>query len=372
MHSFNRLNSSRGAKRRGGFTLIELLIVMAVGAVVAGALALLFSETVTSKAQVDRKARKLESGRQAIELIRDDVQVAGFFGELLPAGANWAFSADELSPCTTDPSKLGFNAAAGKVPFPVSGLSAPADSVLPCIANLKPDTDVLIVRRASTLSQAVDSVQEGDVYLQTRLCSNASIDPLNKPFALGTTKASLNLHTARCNPAEFSLARKYEVHIYYVGTCNDCVVGDNIPTLRRAQLALDGGALVIDDNVPLVPYIDNLVLEYGFDGADTLPLGAPDGTPDEFDGEPDQWLRAQADLNASPENTGTTYGWQHATAVRVGVIARDAEPQPAGYSDNRTFTVGTKAVAAANDEFSRQLFTQVVRIVNVAGRRETP
>lgn len=336
-----------GLDRNSGFSLVELMVVLAIGAVLATALAVLFSESVKSRAQVERKAGKLESGRQAIEMLRDDIRLAGFYGELRPEGTY-----STPNPCETTVANLGWDPATGTVPLPVTGFEAHNETpAMPgCLESLAPDTDVLVVRRTNTNVLAAAAITPGDVYVQLRLCANAAVDPISTPFAVGTTAASLNLHTLNCDPAKLSPARKYEVHIYYISTCNDCAgAGDGIPTLKRSQLVLDGGALVMQ-NVPLVPYIDNMHIDYG---VDTTALA---------DGQPDVYRVASAVTAAE---------WPNVVATRVSLVARDAQPQP-GYVDTKQFNVGAKTIPAAGDAFARQLFTEVVRVVNVSGRSETP
>lgn len=343
----NNTKTTFGSTYTCGFSLVELMVVLAIGAVIATALAVLFSESVKSRAQVERKAGKLESGRQAIELLRDDIRLTGFYGELLPASG--LYSTPE--PCEVDVAAMGWDPATGTIPLPMFGYEDhdEAPAMPACLDNKADDTDVLVVRRTNTNVTPVASITEGDVYLQLRLCANAAVDPINRPFALETTKAGLDLHTLSCDPAKFSPARKYEVHIYYISTCNDCSgAGDGIPTLKRAQLVFDGGLTM--QSVALVPYIENMHVEYGVDT--TAPA----------DGQPDEYRVASAVTAAE---------WPNVVAARVWVVARDAQPH-VGLPDNRQFNVGTKTIPAAADQFSRQLFTEVVRVTNVSGRSETP
>lgn len=349
----NNTKMTFGFKRARGFSLVELMVVLAIGAVIATALAVLFSESVKSRAQVERKAGKLESGRQAIELMRDDIRLAGFYGELLPTSG--LYSTPE--PCEDDVAAMGWDPTTGTIPLPIFGYENHGEGpAMPaCLDDFPdppykaPNTDVLVVRRTNTNVTPVDSITEGDVYLQLRLCANAAIDPLSRPFKLETTKAALDLHTLSCDPTKFAPVRKYEVHIYYISRCNDCSdPKDDIPTLKRAQLVFDSGLKM--QHVSLVPYIENLHIEYGVDT--TAPA----------DGQPDVYRVASAVTAAE---------WPNVVAARVWVVARDAQPH-VGAPDNRQFNVGAKVIPAAADQFSRQLFTEVIRVVNVSGRSETP
>jgi type IV pilus assembly protein PilW len=57
--------------------------------------------------------------------------------------------------------------------------------------------------------------------------------------------------------------------------------------------------------------------------------------------------------------------------VRIHVLARSLEPTQ-GYSDTKTYTLGTGTMGPFGDGFKRHVFTTTVRLINPAGRRETP
>jgi len=58
--------------------------------------------------------------------------------------------------------------------------------------------------------------------------------------------------------------------------------------------------------------------------------------------------------------------------VRMHVLARSLEATP-GFTDTKTYVLGnTGTLGPFNDGFKRHVFTTSVRLVNPAGRRETP
>jgi type IV pilus assembly protein PilW len=57
-------------------------------------------------------------------------------------------------------------------------------------------------------------------------------------------------------------------------------------------------------------------------------------------------------------------------AVRVHLLARNNE-RSAGYTDGKSYNLGLAgATAAANDNFKRHVFSQLIRVVNPSARRD--
>ena len=152
--------------------------------------------------------------------------------------------------------------------------------------------------------------------------------------------------------------RKYVSRIYYISSCNECGI-DTVPTLKMAELR--GTAMA---EVPLAEGIENMVLEYGFDTTDpadsTLDADASKGVPDIF-------LTALSGTAGARDND-----WANVVAVRVHLLSRTTERTP-GYSDaDRTYTLGPISINGDTTGFKRRVYTNTVRITNIAGRREVP
>jgi type IV pilus assembly protein PilW len=140
--------------------------------------------------------------------------------------------------------------------------------------------------------------------------------------------------------------RKYIVRIYYVSTCNDCGTGgDTVPTLKMVEFT-DGATTTR----PVVEGIENLQFDYG---VDTTGDGAPD----------------------SYTTTPAAAQWKDVMAVRVNILARNID-KTAGYTDTKSYQLsavtGVAAIPAANDNYKRHAYNQVVRVINPSSRRETP
>ena len=59
------------------------------------------------------------------------------------------------------------------------------------------------------------------------------------------------------------------------------------------------------------------------------------------------------------------------TAVKMYVLARNREPSR-GYTDTKTYQLGETSLGPFNDHYKRHVFSTVVRLPNISGRRETP
>jgi type IV pilus assembly protein PilW len=63
------------------------------------------------------------------------------------------------------------------------------------------------------------------------------------------------------------------------------------------------------------------------------------------------------------------YRWEDVVAVKLFLITRDLK-STTGYSDTKSYVMGTKTIGAAGDSYRRRLTSTVVKLVDMAGRRE--
>src|SRR4051794_28560854 len=74
--------ASRGPQTQHGLTLIEFMVSIVLGMLMVAALATLIADQSGNRAEVDRNGRLIENGRYAIRAVADDLQLAGYWGEL--------------------------------------------------------------------------------------------------------------------------------------------------------------------------------------------------------------------------------------------------------------------------------------------------
>ncbi|HEY0845915.1 MAG TPA: PilW family protein [Noviherbaspirillum sp.] len=347
--------------RQSGFSLVELMVAITIGLLLLAGLAGVFTTTSASRNEVDRTNRRIENGRYAVQLLMEDLRLAGYLGELDPSSL--ATPASKPDPCATATADL-------KAAMPLhiqgydDGASAPA-----CLQDLKAGTDIVVVRRSSTCVAGVgdcEAVTAGAPYFQASLCyptsgaTELASGNINQYFALDANTAALTMHKKDCTT--LASLRRYRTHIYFIANNNEG--SDGIPTLKRAELGGTGGNTAFTI-VPLVEGIENLQLEYGID---TDAKGSANaGSPNAYTTDPDTYdtCVGQACLEH----------WRNVVAVKLHLLARNTD-RSVGYTDTKTYTLGldadnaAKTVGPFNDGYKRHVYQSSIRLSNPAGRKE--
>lgn len=361
--SFARLAPSR---RQRGVSLIELMIGLALGLVVVGAMTTMYVESSKVRNQTERISRQVESGRYALQLITADLQQAGFYDAFDPDASSKstyvAPPAAKPNPCDT-----GLNSLRAAFTVPVQGYNAPAANPLTCISDFKPNTDILVIRRASgcvagpTADANCDAAAAGDFLFQASLCNTEINTGTSNAYRLDTTVANLDRHQRDC--ATLSGYRRLLVRIYYIANNNK--PNDGVPTLKRAELGPGGFSVV-----PLVDGIQDLQIEYGIDlspSSGTSPniVLVGDGIPDAITADPDSYNGCSSTTHPS-----CTQYWQSVVTANVHLLARNIQINP-GYTDAKAYTVGTVSDGPYNDGYERHVYQSLVRLYDADMRRHT-
>ena len=365
-----------------GFSLIELMIAITLGLLIMTGLVSIFVKNSQARTEIEKSNRQLESGRYAISLLTDDLRMAGYLAAFDPYELVISPYAPPLGPdavlgtaaMTTmpDPCDASVTNLNNSYFFHVQGYDNSA-TIPSCISDARAGSDILVIRRVSscvagpTLETGCDAVQSGAPYFQSSNCYQATELAKNSGgaaaakdyqahFVLDTSTTSLTKHALDCTTiADY---RRYLTHIYFVA--NNNVGTDGIPTLKRAELGASGFTIV-----PLVEGIETMQLEYG------IGLG----------GDPTNRAKIDA-YTADPSTYNACAGascvtnWLHTYAVKVNLLARNVD-KSAGWTDNKTYTLGLKADGTANvfpasgtygDMYKRHAYTAVVRLDNPSGR----
>ena len=351
-----------------GVSLIELMFSITIGLVLMAGMATLFVSTSQSHNELEKASRQIENGRYAVETLREDIQLAGFYGDYLPpSSAVWASPAD---PCTTVLASMGYSLppvpstpALAPGIFGYESAATPSAGCTALLANRRSGTDVLVIRRVTTSAVEVAAVAAGQYYFQVSNCSDT---PVESAFVLGKLPAGFTLHKVRpagtpasCVNGDVSHVRQYLVHIYYVADCNDCTGnGDGIPTLKMAELSAGDSSCASDATDacgsftlrPIAEGIENLQLEYGTD------TSGADGIPDAY------------------QTAGAVADWANVVSVKAFVLARNTETT-AGYTDTKVYVLNSSGDAATavgpyGDQYRRHAYAVAARANNIAGRRQ--
>lgn len=358
------------SRSQHGFSLPELMIAVTIGLLILAGMATLFVNNSRAQAEVDKANRQIENGRFGIQMLAGDLHNAGFYGEFNPTALD-----SPLAP--PDPCAVTLAALAGALALPVQGLDKPAPDALACLEDLKEGTDVLVVRRTATcITDAAncEPASAGGPFFQASSCNNDtqlnSADPADF-YRMSLTTAGLDRRQRNCtsvaNSGNLALVRRYLTHIYYVAS-ND-KDGDDIPTLKRAELGVVDGALAFTI-VPLVNGVQDLQFEYGIDNSNpALPgvAGATDGVADLFSADPGTAVGCTADECA-------VANWRNVVSVKLNLLARNID-RTTGHVDEKTYELGRLAngdpnrAGSFNDAYKRHVFQSLVGLPNPAGRK---
>lgn len=321
--SITATRSYRLSTHTAGFSLVELMVAMTLGLILMGGVVSIVANTSRSHAELDKNSRQIENGRYAIQTLRDDIRHAGYYGEF----HELTTPAIAPDPCDTAVADLQAGMA-----LPVQGYEGDGDDPTGCLTGYVANTDVLVIRRASTVTTAAAALTAAETYLQTR--SDAMV------LETGVDETLFNL--TQKDGATLADIRKYIVHIYFIRNCSDCSGGgDGIPTLTRAEF-IDGD---FDNLFPIAEGIENLQLRYGIDDTGN-------GTPDRLETLP-----------------ASVTDWSNVMTVEANILARNTE-ETQGHTDAKSYTLGDVAIGAPGDGFKRHVFTAMVRAENPSSRRE--
>ncbi|MEO8134603.1 MAG: hypothetical protein ABI831_11560, partial [Betaproteobacteria bacterium] len=182
-------DSGHGLRCERGTTLVELMIGITIGLLVLATLAALFASSSDARNEIDRSGQQIENGRFALELLRDDVHHAGYFGGFIGGAPQPAEACVPRSGLPLSAAALGWQSTPARTPLPVQGYAwgdtPPAET---CIANQQPETDVLILRSVEPVTMSSGAVGtsafDNDYFIQTSTCADAAIDALDKLFVV--------------------------------------------------------------------------------------------------------------------------------------------------------------------------------------------
>jgi len=352
MNLYCHIHAPCSRQTQRGLSLVELMISITIGLLILSAMATLFANQSRTRSELDKSNRMIDNGRYSLEVLSENLRLAGFYGTLNPSSV--ALPGAIPDPCSTVMANI-----AAAIPLPVQGFdaadAATASARPSCVpASLKTGSDILVIRRVDTspvgttsyaITQAsASAVAATTPYLQASQCQ---YDSVATPYLVNNNAASLTLRQRNCTTSSttpYADLRRMMVQIYYIDANNQA--GDGIPTLKRVELS-DAGAMV---TAPLVEGIEYMQVEYGQDTDD--------------DGVADGYVETCADVTC----------WSNIVSVKLNIIARNIE-QSAGQNDAKTYSLGMAgdyAPTGDDRKYKRHAYTQVVRLVNPSSRRETP
>lgn len=347
-----------------GFSLIELMVAMIISLLIMGAILTLFLDVTRTNDEMAKTNIQIENGRFAIQLLQSDLSHAGFWDGYVPQFDDLTLTSAASDAPTSVPNPCLAYEAGWAVEHKNNLLGIPIQAyddaptgctgASPAIgADIKANTDFLVVRHAETCVAGSSGCEDavGKVYFQASLCS--TLPETAYSYVLDTDDHDLR----QMDCATAADRRKFVSNIYYIR---------NDDTLMRSRFDLDG----VNKHLAAEPLIEGVE---GF----RVELGIDDGP---VDGAPDAFVRcplADRAADTTPPSTHpvatvcTADQLANVVAVKVYVLVRSLVATT-GYTDVKTYNLGTTTLGPFNDNFKRHVFSSTVRLNNISGRREAP
>jgi type IV pilus assembly protein PilW len=342
-----------------GLSLVELLVSISLGLVVVTALIALYGNVSRSNAEMAKTNQLIENGRFAVQLLREDVGHAGFWGALDSTATVATAVPDACLAVAAWPTDAALLAAykTNLVSIPVQAY-ADGSALATCgVAGVVANSDVLIVRHANTCTAGANCEGGTDTGPHLQISGCRSEAPPEPAFLI-ETKATLDARPTKIRNKDCATEagrRKMVINAYYVALSN------GVPTLMRVSFT--NGAFAAPQ--PLIDGIEGFQVELGIDnlGSNGLAISATNPA----DGNADTYVSCAA-AGCSLANLSNV------VSVKLHVLARNLE-QTVGYTDGKTYTLGSLTYTPAAGEpqkYKRHVFTTTVRLVNPSSRREAP
>jgi len=301
-----------------GFTLVELLVALVLGLLLTGGIVNIYLQNKQNYLQDEEIARLQENARYALNMLKRELTMAGFVGNL------------------PDPEDV-----------PVGDLTSLGTGGSDCVTGSNWALDV-----------------QGDVFELINNVDNTatSLDTIN-----GTTWTCIAISDVEDTTDMVSIKRTADDYTLEDGSFPAGVTEDEEQVYLRsfdddADLSWvylgSGGSIASADatagssvdyweyyskifyirNNCLVEGIEDMQIEVGIDTDD-------DSVPNQFEDSP------------------TAAQLADAVAVRIYLLVRSVN-DISGYTNEKTYTLGSKAVGAQNDGFIRRVFTTTVQMRN--------
>jgi len=338
--------------KQQGMSLVEIMISLGLGAFMLLGIISLMASVSSTRSALANTSDQIENGRYALQLLSEDIALAGFYGMYHPGVGVATYTLPNPCANATNISDLGFAASPLQMPAPLVGY--PATSTLPsCFATeAVNDSEALVVHRVEPTQIDVSTITSTNIpYLQIADCD------AGLPFVLSTAKNDLNLQIKDCDT--LAVAWPYVVRSYFISPCEDCSGGgngDGKPTLKMHEFS--GGVL---STKALVAGVEDIHFSYGMDL--------------DLNGSPDCYVSDPRVDTAPTACTGTWEvddwkNWANVVSVRVSLLVRGATAS--GGDAAKTYDMGRSSRSGPfSDGFKRQVYSSVISVPNVGGVRES-
>ncbi len=364
-----------------GFTLVELLVSLAIGFTLLTMIVQLYATTSRVNTDITETNYAIENGRLTIDFLGKDIAHGGFWNGYIPEFDDLSASAAPSDYPTAIPDPC-LDYASWDAAYKANFVALPVqvyDTVPATCSSLLPDrqagTDVIVIRHANTPAcnpVSAGSCTAGALHFQTSMCEADG----NYQYTLSDDLTALTETQRDCTTR--AEAREVISNIYYVR--NYAVTsGDGVPTLMRSSLGVVSGVPTQLSPVALIEGVESFKIELGIDNISDSGAAVDhsaaivwadesnkDSPTNRGDGIPDgEFVRCTTLIPCTVAQLVNT------VSVKLGVLVRNLKTTQ-GYTDTKTYTIGTSTIGPFNNAYQRYAYNTTVRLANVSGRRETP
>lgn len=359
-----------GAPRRiAGLSIVELMVALTIGLILLAALTRLFVTSRSTYTLEEGLARVQESGRFTMEFLAQDIRMAGYIG---CASSTNTTVQNHLNNPTSPGVDLTQYLSGHRYTGSGSSPSALTDwtPALPGTVNgvvyfsageVEPNTDVLIIRRASetgiklgaTMADTsadlkIDAnpggLADNDIVMVSD-CSNADIFQITGPDSFGAGTNNLVHNTGASTPGNATkpLSKAYTsdaqvmkviTRVYYIGRRSNST--SNPPALFRKELAANASM----NTQELVEGIETMRFAFGED------------------------TNATSDKVANIYRIGSAVAnWGKVVSVRVGLLSTTTVSVDTN-TDTRTYALANDTAGPYNDKKRRRVFGSTIQLRN--------
>ena len=304
-----------------GFTLVELMVAMLLGLIVAGGASAIYLASKQSLTETEQVAALSENGRFALQLIGNSTRHIGFYGGASPTDIRWDASLSAVvGDCSGD-------AAAYDTANSIFAVRANSATVLGCITDAVPGTDVLVIKGVdpSPLWDAdpddPDAERDGDISFPPGTWSDQQV------YVIANSESGILMDGADTRPSvgqgaelAFGNAWPYQLQIFYIRA-------GATPTLSRKVLAWDGvaGAMSVQTQ-DLVQGVENIRFIFGYDSSNN----------------------GRVDTLANLTEVTTANAWDQVISLQAFILLRSDLADP-NYDNAKTYQMGDLAVTPGDN-----------------------
>ncbi len=308
-----------------GFTLIELIVALALGLTLVAGTVVVFVQNNRSATQDEEISRVLENGRFTMRFLTRQMAMAGFWGKFLDVDTTTNHATVSIGQDCDDGDPADWTMDLQAMEFMNNATVAAVAATFECLpsADIEPGSDILVVKRVADSETTDAGLVTNQMYMRTNGVAA-------QMFLGGGASTPPSLTGTETNWA-------YIPQVFYIRDYS-VAQDDGIPTFCRAYL--DNGSPPDMTNECLVEGVENLQVEFGVD------------TDGDF---------VANYYTAAP----TAAQLADAVSARIYILVRSVNIVP-GYTNDKSYTLGSTNVAAANDGFFRRVFSSTVLLRNPA------